>query len=76
MYVYWQFFALLFSFFLLAPTFSLINYSTATLHSAGPDKELFQLAVFGELLALFPDYNVHIDFVGPAVPEYRSVTSE
>ncbi|KNA17744.1 hypothetical protein SOVF_076090 [Spinacia oleracea] len=41
------------------------------IHYLGPDKELFQLAVFGELLALFPDYNVHIDFVGPAVPEYR-----
>uniref|UniRef100_A0A803MB42 MYND-type domain-containing protein n=1 Tax=Chenopodium quinoa TaxID=63459 RepID=A0A803MB42_CHEQI len=37
----------------------------------GPDKELIQLAVFGELLALIPDYDVHIDFVGPAIPDCR-----
>lgn len=41
------------------------------IHYLGPDKELIQLAVFGELLALLPDYDVHIDFVGPAIPEYR-----
>ncbi|XP_057531312.1 uncharacterized protein LOC130809518 isoform X3 [Amaranthus tricolor] len=41
------------------------------IHYLGPDKEIFQLAVFGELCALLPDYDVHIEFIGPAVPEYR-----
>ncbi|XP_021731169.1 zinc finger MYND domain-containing protein 15-like isoform X2 [Chenopodium quinoa] len=41
------------------------------IHYLGPDKELIQLAVFGELLALIPDYDVHIDFVGPAIPDCR-----
>ncbi|KAL2904233.1 Zinc finger MYND domain-containing protein 15, partial [Bienertia sinuspersici] len=36
-----------------------------------PDKELSQLAVFGELRALLPHYNLHIELIGPAVPEYR-----
>ncbi|XP_074274500.1 uncharacterized protein LOC141598676 isoform X2 [Silene latifolia] len=41
------------------------------IHYLGPDKELFQVAAFGELLALLPQYHVHIDLVGPAVPEHR-----
>ncbi|KMT07184.1 hypothetical protein BVRB_6g155080 [Beta vulgaris subsp. vulgaris] len=41
------------------------------IHYLGPDKELFQLAVFGELRALLPHNDVHIEFVGPAIPEYR-----
>lgn len=41
------------------------------IHYLGPGKELFQLAVFGEMLALLPHYDVHIDFVGPEVPDYR-----
>lgn len=41
------------------------------IHYLGPDKELFQLAVFGELRALFPQYNLHIDFIGPEVPDCR-----
>ncbi|XP_068657395.1 uncharacterized protein [Aristolochia californica] len=36
----------------------------------GPDKELLQLGIFGELQALLGCL-VHIDFVGPAVPPYR-----
>ncbi|KAJ4961886.1 hypothetical protein NE237_021796 [Protea cynaroides] len=41
------------------------------IHYLGPDKELLQLAVFGELRALFPGIQVHIDLVGPAVPQSR-----
>ncbi|GAB2214154.1 hypothetical protein Drorol1_Dr00018494 [Drosera rotundifolia] len=41
------------------------------IHYLGPERELFQLAVFSELLALLPSYEVHIDFVGPAVPQQR-----
>ncbi|GAB4839901.1 hypothetical protein Ancab_020610 [Ancistrocladus abbreviatus] len=41
------------------------------IHYLGPDKELSQLAVFAELHALFPCCQVHIDLVGPAVPQYR-----
>ncbi|KAL9246439.1 hypothetical protein vseg_019974 [Gypsophila vaccaria] len=41
------------------------------IHYLGPDKELSQLAVFGELLALLPHFHVHIELVGPAVPENR-----
>ncbi|KAA8529511.1 hypothetical protein F0562_033690 [Nyssa sinensis] len=37
----------------------------------GPEKELLELAVFGELHALFPDVQVHIELVGPAIPQYR-----
>jgi len=38
----------------------------------GPEKELLQLAVFGELLALFPGVHIHIDLVGPSIPSQRS----
>ncbi|KAG8366225.1 hypothetical protein BUALT_Bualt17G0054400 [Buddleja alternifolia] len=41
------------------------------IHYLGPEKELLQLAVFGELLALFPGVKVHIDLVGPAIPLHR-----
>ncbi|GMH01666.1 hypothetical protein Nepgr_003505 [Nepenthes gracilis] len=41
------------------------------IHYLGPEKELFQLLVFAELLALFPHSKVHIVLVGPAVPQYR-----
>ncbi|KAK9276272.1 hypothetical protein L1049_005803 [Liquidambar formosana] len=41
------------------------------IHYLGPEKELLQLAVFGELLALFPGVRVHIELVGPAIPQYR-----
>ncbi|KAK3013337.1 hypothetical protein RJ639_009308 [Escallonia herrerae] len=41
----------------------------------GPDKELFQLSVFGELHALFPGVQVRIDLVGPAIPETSSHAS-
>ncbi|KAG4401599.1 hypothetical protein GLYMA_02G027500v4 [Glycine max] len=37
----------------------------------GPEKELLQLAVFGELLALFPGVRIHIELVGPAIPPQR-----
>ncbi|XP_055810211.1 uncharacterized protein LOC129880274 isoform X2 [Solanum dulcamara] len=42
------------------------------IHYLGPEKELHQLAVFSELLAVFPDVRIHIDLVGPAVPEERN----
>jgi hypothetical protein len=38
----------------------------------GPEKEMLQLAVFGELLALFPGVHILIEFVGPAIPTQRS----
>ncbi|XP_042510199.1 zinc finger MYND domain-containing protein 15 isoform X2 [Macadamia integrifolia] len=41
------------------------------IHYLGPDTELLQLAVFGELRALFPGIQIHIDLVGPAVPQFR-----
>ncbi|GLT74268.1 hypothetical protein SLA2020_460740 [Shorea laevis] len=41
------------------------------IHYLGPEKELLQLAVFGELQALFPGVQVHIDLIGPAIPEHR-----
>ncbi|XP_022151279.1 zinc finger MYND domain-containing protein 15 isoform X2 [Momordica charantia] len=34
-----------------------------------PEKELLQLPVFAELLALFPGVTLHIAFVGPSIPE-------
>lgn len=37
----------------------------------GPEKELLQLAVFGELQALFPGVKVHIDLIGPAISHLR-----
>uniref|UniRef100_A0A0E0I0S3 MYND-type domain-containing protein n=1 Tax=Oryza nivara TaxID=4536 RepID=A0A0E0I0S3_ORYNI len=37
----------------------------------GPEKELYQLAVFGELRALFPGVRIYIELVGPAVPKSR-----
>ncbi|XP_057948516.1 uncharacterized protein LOC131144125 isoform X2 [Malania oleifera] len=57
----------------LAASRSLIPESNNELriHYLGPDKELLQLAAFGELYALFPGVQVHIEFVGPAVPQYR-----
>ncbi|WVZ65931.1 hypothetical protein U9M48_015217 [Paspalum notatum var. saurae] len=43
----------------------------ATLMSKGPEKELLQLAAFGELRALFPGIQIHIELVGPEVPKSR-----
>ncbi|KAL0336232.1 UNVERIFIED_CONTAM: hypothetical protein Sradi_4835100 [Sesamum radiatum] len=42
------------------------------IHYLGPEKELLQLPVFGELQALFPGVRMHIDLVGPAVPHLRN----
>lgn len=39
----------------------------------GPEKEILQLAAFWELQAFFPNTKVHIQFIGPAIPEHRSV---
>ncbi|XP_061360820.1 uncharacterized protein LOC133304772 [Gastrolobium bilobum] len=41
------------------------------IHYLGPEKELLQLTVFGELQALFPGVHIHIEFVGPAIPPQR-----
>ncbi|KAI4378632.1 hypothetical protein MLD38_016086 [Melastoma candidum] len=38
------------------------------IHYLGPEKELLQMAAFGELRALFPDVQVNIDIIGPDVP--------
>lgn len=39
----------------------------------GPERELLQLVVFGELQALFPGVRIHIEFIGPAIPLHRSI---
>ncbi|XP_052163502.1 uncharacterized protein LOC127780612 [Oryza glaberrima] len=44
---------------------------TLCIHYLGPEKELHQLAVFGELRALFPGVHIYIELVGPAVPKSR-----
>ncbi|CAN1151322.1 Zinc finger MYND domain-containing protein 15 [Linum perenne] len=41
------------------------------IHYLGPEKELSQLAAFGELRALFPDVLLHVELIGPAIPESR-----
>nr|KJB31341.1 hypothetical protein B456_005G187100 [Gossypium raimondii] len=45
--------------------------SKLCIHYLGPEKELLQLAVFGELRALFPGVFVQIELIGPAVPHHR-----
>ncbi|XVE75130.1 hypothetical protein DITRI_Ditri12bG0071600 [Diplodiscus trichospermus] len=45
--------------------------SKLLIHYLGPEKELLQLAVFGELGALFPGVLVQIELIGPAVPQHR-----
>lgn len=37
----------------------------------GPEKELEELCVFGELLALLAGADIHVDLVGPAIPRER-----
>ncbi|RLM87412.1 zinc finger MYND domain-containing protein 15 [Panicum miliaceum] len=44
---------------------------TLRIHYLGPEKELLQLATFGELRALFPGVQIHIELVGPEVPKSR-----
>ncbi|XP_024024026.1 zinc finger MYND domain-containing protein 15 isoform X2 [Morus notabilis] len=46
-------------------------YEKLHIHYLGPEKELLQLAVFAELHVLFPGLDVHIELVGPAVPQSR-----
>ncbi|XVE91908.1 hypothetical protein REPUB_Repub01dG0051800 [Reevesia pubescens] len=46
--------------------------SKLCIHYLGPEKELLQLAVFGELCALFPGVHVQIELIGPAVPHQRN----
>ncbi|KAB1207824.1 Zinc finger MYND domain-containing protein 15 [Morella rubra] len=41
------------------------------IHYLGPEKELLQLSVFAELCALFPGVHLHIELVGPAIPQNR-----
>ncbi|GMY26143.1 zinc finger MYND domain-containing protein 15 isoform X2 [Fagus crenata] len=41
------------------------------IHYLGPEKELLQLSVFTELHALSPGVHVHIELVGPAIPQHR-----
>lgn len=41
------------------------------IHYLGPEKELLQLSVFSELHALFPNTSVHIELVGPSIPQHR-----
>ncbi|XP_057794384.1 uncharacterized protein LOC131010740 [Salvia miltiorrhiza] len=51
----------------LLPEFS----NELRIHYLGPERELLQLAVFGELQALFPGVNVYIDLFAPAIPQVR-----
>jgi hypothetical protein len=53
--------------------YNIIIVSPKLLLFTGPEKELLQLAVFAELHALFPGVHVHIELVGPSVPQNRSV---
>ncbi|XWS34411.1 hypothetical protein CRYUN_Cryun21dG0036200 [Craigia yunnanensis] len=46
--------------------------SKLCIHYLGPEKELLQLAVFGELCALFPGVLVQIELIGPTVPHHRN----
>ena len=48
------------------------NFSLIKFYMEGPEKELLQLSVFGELQALFPGVHIHIELVGPAIPPQRS----
>ncbi|KAG6429627.1 hypothetical protein SASPL_107679 [Salvia splendens] len=41
------------------------------IHYLGPERELLQLVIFGELQALFPGVKLYIDLVGPAIPNVR-----
>uniref|UniRef100_A0A2P2KD88 MYND-type domain-containing protein n=1 Tax=Rhizophora mucronata TaxID=61149 RepID=A0A2P2KD88_RHIMU len=41
------------------------------IHYLGPEKELLQLSAFGELCALFNGMQVHIELIGPAIPQDR-----
>jgi hypothetical protein len=45
--------------------------SVFCVHYLGPERELGQLPVFAELLALLPAVEISIEFIGPAVPEAR-----
>lgn len=54
-----------------ARSLNLETIDELNIHYLGPEKELSQLAAFGELHALFPRVRVHLEFVGPAIPEYR-----
>lgn len=47
------------------------NTDILRIHYLGPEKEILQLGVFGELVALFPGVQLQLDFVGPAVPHLR-----
>ncbi|CAN0925694.1 Zinc finger MYND domain-containing protein 15 [Linum grandiflorum] len=50
---------------------ALVTSKQLCIHYLGPEKELSQLAVFGELSALFPGICVHVELIGPAIPETR-----
>ncbi|GAA0156224.1 hypothetical protein LIER_13764 [Lithospermum erythrorhizon] len=41
------------------------------IHYLGPEREILQLAIFGELHALLPGVNIRIEFVGAAIPQDR-----
>lgn len=41
------------------------------LNFSGPEQELLQLPVFGELRALFPGVQVHMEIIGPEIPPNR-----
>ncbi|URD90632.1 MYND finger [Musa troglodytarum] len=56
---------------LLRMEMSATPFASRIITSLGPEKELLQLGVFGELLALFSGVQIHMDLVGPAVPQFR-----
>lgn len=58
--------------------FSCSSISAVLLHDlnfSGPEQELLQLPVFGELHALFPGVQVHMEIIGPEIPPNRSVVN-
>lgn len=53
------------------PNYSRMSKGSLRIHYLGPEQELDQLEVFGELCALLPIQHIHVDFIGPAVPSSR-----
>ncbi|CAM8879808.1 unnamed protein product [Rhodiola kirilowii] len=49
-------------------------HDSLSIHYLGPERELTQLAVFGELCTLFPGLQVKIEMFGPAISAHRDGT--
>ncbi|KAJ3677998.1 hypothetical protein LUZ60_001801 [Juncus effusus] len=47
------------------------KFASCIFTTLGPEREIYQIPVFGELRALFPGFRIYIDFVGPTIPHSR-----